>query len=186
MYFIVGLGNPGPEYERTRHNVGFMALDALAQRFGVSFHFAQKWNGEVAKIPNGFLIKPHTYMNESGVCVQKVIHFYDHSSLILPSKRGGNLELRNVFVFHDDLDMKVGTHKFIFGKGPKVHNGVNSIREHLGTDQFWYVRFGIDGRDPGTRIEPQTYVLSPFTSDEQPLMKKAIVAEVEKVYQILK
>lgn len=178
MFFIFGLGNPGEEYNHTRHNIGADAVDLLASRLGMSFERQAKLKGLVAKKGHVILVKPETFMNESGECVQKVISFYDKSLV-------GQKELRTVYVLHDDLDLRFGQTKFVYGSGPKAHNGVNSIRERLGTENFWYGRLGIDGRTPETCMEPHAYVLSRFSSEERTTIPQMLATLVDKLYALV-
>lgn len=139
-HLVVGLGNPGPTYAPTRHNVGFWAVGDLADRLGARFSPAK---GQRAEVTSGFvavgakviLVKPTTYMNESGVAVAAVARFHK----ILPSE---------VIVIHDELDLDPGRLRIKLGGGDNGHNGLKSIRAHLGTGDFLRVRVGI-GRPPG-------------------------------------
>src|SRR3989338_3962417 len=138
MKVIVGLGNPGQEYENTRHSVCFVVLDKL----GTGFRYEKKFNSEVAKTDSILLIKPQTFMNNSGEAVQKIVNFY-------------KIDLQDLYVIHDDLDIRLGEYKIQFGKGPKVHNGVSSIEQALGTKDFWRVRIGIDNKDVLGKFLPE-------------------------------
>lgn len=178
MYFIVGLGNPGKEYENTRHNLGFEVVDALARKLEIDFSSGSKLKGEIAKKDNLILLKPSTFMNLSGESVRKTIAFYDKSL-------AGKKELRTLYVIHDDLDLAFGQTKMVFGSGPKGHNGVNSVREQLGTDQFWYGRLGVDARAPENRMEPQDYVLSRFGAQELPTVDAMLATIVDKLYALV-
>lgn len=139
-HLVVGLGNPGPTYAPTRHNVGFWAVDDLADRLGARFSLAK---GQRAEVASGFvaadtkviLVKPTTYMNESGVAVAAVARFHK----IPPAE---------VIVIHDELDLDPGRLRIKLGGGDNGHNGLKSIRAHLGTGDFLRVRVGI-GRPPG-------------------------------------
>jgi PTH1 family peptidyl-tRNA hydrolase len=153
-YLIVGLGNPGKKYEKTRHNFGFMVVDELARRYGMDFGKTER----KAKTADGLirdkrvlLAKPQTYMNESGVAVRKLVDFY-------------KIELEQFIVVHDDLDIPLGTLRLRRMGGPGGQKGVRSIIQHLGTQQFSRVRCGID-RPPG-RMDPVDYVLRPFAGDD--------------------
>jgi PTH1 family peptidyl-tRNA hydrolase len=131
MWLVVGLGNPGKEYEATRHNVGFMVVDALAQQARVGFQ--QKFKGEIATTPLAdttvALLKPQTFMNLSGQSVQPAMAFYK----IAPA---------NVVVVHDDLDLELGTIKLKLGGSPGGHNGLKSIDQAVGP-QYYRIRAGI-------------------------------------------
>lgn len=138
---IVGLGNPGTQYEGTRHNTGFMFLDALmAAMTGLSaqssrFH-GKIWKGSFEGIPGEWLLaKPQTFMNLSGDCVQPLAAWHR----IAPA---------SILVIHDELDLEPGRIKFKFGGGNAGHNGLKSISERLGTPDFYRLRIGI-GRGPG-------------------------------------
>lgn len=152
MYLIVGLGNLGEEYEKTRHNAGFMFLDKLAGK--ENFSFDKKQEAEVLMMKNFILVKPQTFMNDSGRAVRKVMDFY-------------KLKIENVVIVHDDLDIAFGEYKIQKEKGPKVHNGVRSVEQCLGRTDFFRVRIGIDNRQPdvnyGTGAD---YVLSKFSKVE--------------------
>lgn len=175
MQIIVGLGNPGTEYENTRHNVGFDVLDVLAKKMGVSFTLQPKLKAMIAKKGDILLVKPQTYMNLSGMSVRATLQFYAKEMLATERKE-------SLYVVHDDLDIPFGKAKFVFGSGPKAHNGINSIREQLGGEQFWYVRIGIDGRDRFDRMPPADYVLERFSTEETLLMHRIIEAEVDHLY----
>lgn len=175
MIFIAGLGNPGRAYENTRHNVGFVVLDRLAKKLDASFSLQSKFKGEVAKVGQIVLIKPQTFMNDSGSCVRSVIQFYDKELLTTDS-------MRSLFVVHDDLDLQLGTHKLVVGSGPKAHNGVNSVRESVGSSDFTYVRIGVDNRAPGFSGDPSDYVLSPFIAEEKPILEQVLEQVIDQLY----
>ena len=166
MTFIIGLGNPGAKYQQTKHNAGFIALDYLAEKLQMpKFRLQKIYQAQVSQSEKLFLVKPQTYMNKSGdaILYLKKKHpqeFKQLSNLVTSS-------LSNFFVVHDDLDLELGNFKIQFGKGPKVHNGLNSIYAALGTDQFWHVRVGIDSRGGDRSIPSDKYVLMPFSVAEQ-------------------
>jgi PTH1 family peptidyl-tRNA hydrolase len=149
MKVLVGLGNPGSKYESNRHNVGFMAIDAIARRYGVT-QWRKRFHGFAAEIDidrvRYLLLKPETYMNESGRAVGDATRFYKMSPA-------------DVIVFHDELDLEPGKVRAKFGGGNAGHNGLRSITAHIGND-FQRVRIGI-GR-PGQRELVSPYVLSDF------------------------
>ena len=158
-WLLAGLGNPGPEYERTRHNVGFMIADELARRARASFSAPRGMRASVAEtvisaagvgVPPGerlVLVKPKTFMNESGQAVGKLVAFY-------------KLAADHVVIVHDEIDLDFGRLRAKKGGGDNGHNGLKSIRAALGTGDFFRVRFGI-GRPPG-RQAPADFVLTPF------------------------
>ncbi len=156
-WLLVGLGNPGPKYETTRHNVGQMALDVLAGRIGGRFS-AHKTNARIAEgvlRPGGpklVLAKSNGYMNTSGGPVAALAKYFD-----LPAER--------IIVLHDDLDLPFDSLKVKQGGGHGGHNGLRDIAKALGTPEFLRVRMGI-GRPPGQQ-DPADYVLKPFASGER-------------------
>lgn len=160
MKLIVGLGNPGKEYEQTRHNVGFMFVDYLIKNRFTKYDLRIKnkkeyiayevWDGE-NKIYE--LVKPQLFMNKSGDAMK----FLNHKSSIL------NL---NCIVIHDDLDIPLGMWKMQLGKGPKLHYGIQSIEERLGTRDFWRIRIGVENRGE-QKISGEAYVLQKFTEEEK-------------------
>ncbi len=190
--FIFGLGNPGPEYSTTRHNVGYQVVDTLThlvtgQDFQQLAQEHHKTQTVFVRTEEVFLAKSSTYMNESGVAVMKMLDYFD-KELIQQLKNGqpaGSSEHPRLIVAYDDLDIPVGQWKAQFGKGPKVHNGLNSIREHLGSDQFLHIRVGIDGRDSVRQSSGKDYVLTPFLAAEKPLIKEAMNAACQLLCQRL-
>lgn len=173
MHFFIALGNPGKEYQFTRHNVGWMLVNYLRDSWGTSlFTVEKKLESEISKSSEVLLVKPQTFMNRSGDAVRKVLQWFEQNG-------DSSKEFSSVFIIHDDLDLEFGTFKIKFGSGPKVHNGVNSIRQILGTDQFWYVRIGVDSRNGDRRIPGQNYVLSNFTTEEQQVLRD-VFSQIEK------
>ncbi|HEY4117012.1 MAG TPA: aminoacyl-tRNA hydrolase [Byssovorax sp.] len=157
MLLFVGLGNPGKEYAGHRHNIGFMAIDAIAAKIGADA-FREKFGGRFARGELAgepvVLLEPDTYMNESGRCVQPAAAFF-------------KIDVRDVVVVHDELDVPFGELRLKVGGGHAGHNGVRSIIECLGTPEFARVRVGI-GRPPATlRGDTASFVLANFTSDER-------------------
>lgn len=154
MFLLVGLGNPGDKYLKTRHNVGFLFVDYLAKKNGLLLG-KSKWRAEVAKTKlygeSVVLVKPLTFMNLSGTAVAQIKSYYKAS-------------LENIIVIHDDLDLDFGRLKIVAGRGPGGHNGVRSLIENLGGKDFVRIRVGI-GR-PTFDQESSSFVLSSLTSDE--------------------
>ncbi len=172
-HLIVGLGNPGPAYAPTRHNVGFWAVDDLADRLGASFSISKGHRAETATavLPGGhkaILVKPSTYMNESGVAVAAVARFY-------------KIDPAQIVVIHDELDLEPAQLRLKFGGGDNGHNGLKSIRAHLGTGDFLRVRVGI-GRPPG-RQAASTYVLARMSPADLDAMRvdAAVAADAVEV-----
>jgi peptidyl-tRNA hydrolase, PTH1 family len=152
---IVGLGNPGAKFETTRHNVGFMVIDELAYRLNVQLN-KQKFNSNYEMITvNGektLLIKPLTYMNLSGEAVQPFLNFF-------------KADIEDLLVIYDDLDLPVGKLRLRTKGSAGGHNGIKSIIQHLGTQEFKRVRIGV-GRPPSYMSVPD-YVLQSFHKEEQ-------------------
>lgn len=177
MTVIVGLGNPGTKYTHSRHNMGFQVVEQLEQTLGSGHWTLDKTaDAYICETTGAVLVQPQTYMNLSGNAVKAVMKKYDYAAL-------GKRDFHNLFVIYDDLDIEVGKYKLIFGSGPKVHNGVNHIKEVLGTDQFWHIRVGVDGRMGDRSMDPQDYVLSGFREAEQALIDKVVDSIVEILAQ---
>ncbi len=154
-WLVVGLGNPGPTYERTRHNIGAIVIDELAQRFTSPLKRHKRALAEVAEIKIGehkvVIAKPLSYMNESGGPVKALASFY-------------KVPLEQIIVLHDELDIPLGTIRLKLGGGDNGHNGLKSIRGAFGSGEWHRVRLGI-GRPPGNQ-DPSDFVLKPFSSTE--------------------
>jgi PTH1 family peptidyl-tRNA hydrolase len=154
---VVGLGNPGPNYAATRHNLGFMVADLLAARLGSKFKAHKKSGAQIVTGRLGgrsvVLAKPRCYMNESGRQVGPLAKFYS-----VPSA--------DIIVIHDDLDLDFGRIRLKISGGEGGHNGLRSVASALGTKEFQRVRIGI-GRPPG-RKDPAAFVLENFTAAERP------------------
>jgi peptidyl-tRNA hydrolase, PTH1 family len=163
---VVGLGNPGPKYERTRHNAGFWFVDALARAHGKSLPTEKKFLGEAARLTDDcWLLKPTTFMNRSGQSVAALAGFYQ----IAPEE---------ILVVHDELDLKPGEAKMKLGGGVAGHNGLKDIQATLGTADFWRLRIGI-GHPREQELSEQEvvdYVLHRPSAEHQ----KLIDATLEK------
>lgn len=163
MRLFVGLGNPGSRYARNRHNIGFMAAEAIARRHDFS-DWKKKFQGEVCEGRLGgervVLLKPQTFMNESGVAVRAAADFYK----IAPE---------NIAVFYDELDLAPGKVRVKKGGGAGGHNGIRSIDAHMGPE-YWRVRLGIG--HPGDRELVSGYVLGNFLKEEEPGVEKLLDA----------
>lgn len=153
MRLVVGLGNPGLRYAKNRHNVGFVAVDAIARRYGLPA-FRDRFKGELSEGVIGgekrLLLKPQTFMNESGEAVLAAASFYK----IPPSE---------IVVIHDEIDLRPGKLRVKRGGGSAGHNGLRSIDGLLGAD-YWRVRIGVG--HPGVKELVQPYVLQNFTAEE--------------------
>lgn len=171
MKLIVGLGNPGEEYRNTRHNVGFLFLDYFAQKN--SFKLNKKFNSEMLEISQNneknILAKPQTFMNRSGEAVSKIKNFY-------------KIENENLYVVHDDLDIRLGEFKIQKGVGPKMHNGIISIEESLKEKDFYRIRIGVDNRTD-VKIPGQEYVLGRFAKEEKEKLQLVFVQISNQLYE---
>jgi len=155
-WLVVGLGNPGPEYEATRHNAGFLVVEELARRHGGSFRSHKRARALVVETRVAghrvVLVKPQTYMNESGRAIAPLRDFY-------------RVDVGSMVLVHDELDLPYGSLRLKLGGGDNGHNGLRSARQSLGSGDFYRVRFGI-GRPPG-RMDPSAYVLRGFATAER-------------------
>jgi len=153
---VAGLGNPGREYERTRHNAGWLVLDELARRHGGSWR--SKFSGSLAEIRLGdaklALLKPETYMNESGRSVGAAERFF-------------KVEPESLLVVHDDVDLEAGRLQARLGGGLAGHNGLRSLAQHLGSQEFLRLRIGVGRPGRGDRRSVSDWVLSPFAPEEE-------------------
>ena len=163
---FVGLGNPGPEYEDTRHNAGFWWVDALARELGARLAAERSYQGLVARV-NGkagdgspvWLLQPMTFMNRSGVSVAGLARFF-------------KIEPRQILVVHDELDLLPGQAKLKFGGSAAGHNGLKDIHGMLGTLDFWRLRLGIG--HPGVKAEVVNYVLKRPSAEHREAIDRAI------------
>jgi len=158
---LAGLGNPGIEYSETRHNAGFWFCERLAQKLNAPFTFESRFHGFVAHAREAtlWLLMPQTYMNDSGRAIGALARFYR-----IPSDE--------ILVAHDELDIPPGQTRLKFGGGLGGHNGLKSTATHLGTQDFWRLRFGIG--HPGDRSEVINYVLKPPRKEERGQIEEAI------------
>ena len=152
---VVGLGNPGREYERTRHNAGWLVLDELARRHGGSWR--SKFSGSLAEVRIGdarvALLKPETYMNESGRSVAAATRFF-------------KVPVESLLIVHDDVDLEPGRLQARRGGGLAGHNGLRSLAQHLGTQDFLRLRIGIGRPGRGDPRPVKDWVLTPFAPEE--------------------
>ncbi len=139
MKLVIGLGNPGSAYVNTRHNAGYRVIDLL-----------QKSN-----LPKDVIIKKSDdFMNQSGDFVRSQVDKYQITN-------------KDLYIIHDDLDIPLGSFKIQYGRGPKDHNGINSINSSLGSDKYWHIRIGIDNRPLDSRPMGEEYVLENFSDEEE-------------------
>jgi PTH1 family peptidyl-tRNA hydrolase len=160
---IVGLGNPGREYESTRHNVGFRWVDELARLHKMSFKNESRFHGLAARGQfhghDVLLLKPQTFMNASGRSVAALAQFH-------------KIALEEILVVHDELDLPPGVARLKFGGGHGGHNGLKDIIAHFGSKEFWRLRLGIG--HPGDRDEVTNYVLNDTRNEERELILGAM------------
>mgnify|MGYP003318974964 CR=1 FL=1 len=166
MKLIVGLGNPGKEYESTRHNIGFMTIDQIANKLG-SLTFKEDFFGAYSKLTinneNVILFKPYTYMNDSGRAVRAIVDFY-------------KIDIDDILIIHDDLDLPTGQIRLRKDGGSGGHNGIKSIISNLNSESFKRLRIGID-KDKNNNII--NYVLGKFSKEESEIIKNSLIAAAE-------
>ena len=185
MKIVIGLGNPGKKYVPTRHNVGFFVLDLIIKKAKKQenkesillkdFKLEKKFEAEIAKFELGgegiILVKPHTFMNNSGEAVKKIVDFYKIDPI------------NDLVVIHDDIDVELGKIR-IKSKGSSAgHNGVQSIIDNLGIDHFLRVRIGI-GRPP-ERMDVDKYVLGKFSVKEKEIIEERVDKFIDRVFEYL-
>ncbi|MBN1263636.1 MAG: aminoacyl-tRNA hydrolase [Candidatus Pacebacteria bacterium] len=176
MKLIVGLGNPGRKYERSRHNLGFMVLDRLARQKRVSFRIKKKFSCSVSFLPDqeAILVKPAVFMNESGLAVKKLAEFY-------------RVKAEDFYLLHDDVDLPLGRIRIVRSRGSAGHKGVLSVIDHLKTIDFVRFRLGIGRYRAGSvkgggktaikydsHDEMTAFVLSDFLITEQDELRRLI------------
>ncbi|MCO6507003.1 MAG: aminoacyl-tRNA hydrolase [Snodgrassella sp.] len=175
LRLIVGLGNPGSEYEHTRHNIGFDFIDELAKLWKTSLKEEKKFFGQVARVNLNegevWLLKPLTFMNKSGTAVQALAKFYK----ILPEE---------ILIIHDELDIPCGQVRFKKGGSNGGHNGLKDIQAWLGTAEFYRLRLGIG--HPGDKNLVIHYVLHKPQAQEQSLITEAMQKSLAAIPQMLK
>jgi PTH1 family peptidyl-tRNA hydrolase len=169
MRAIIGLGNPGDEYKNNRHNVGFMFLDFLTKETNdlsnKNFKYDKYLKSAICHLHHdSVFIKPQTFMNRSGEAVNRLIKNF-------------KLKISDLTVVHDDLDIPLG--KFHIQKtGPKLHNGIESIENTLGSKDFLRIRVGVDNRKADNRIDGETYVLQDFLPDEKSIILTRVFPDI--------
>ena len=168
MKIIAGLGNPGKEYENTKHNVGFLTIDILAEKYDIQVNKI-KFKGLVGECMIGtekvILVKPQTYMNLSGQCIREIVAFY-------------KLDMEDLVVIYDDIDLPMGNLRIRKKGSAGTHNGMRSIIYDLQDDGFPRVRVGIGGERKG---DLANYVISGFSGDDRKLIEEAIVKAADAV-----
>ena len=160
MKLVVGLGNPGKEYEHTRHNIGFDMMNVIKDVYGLNFTFSKKFNAEEStSIVDGekiIFIKPYSYMNLSGEVVRKYMDYYD-------------IDAKDILVIQDDLDMELGKIRILYSSSSGGHNGIKNIIENIGSKDFTRLKIGISNiKDMDTK----DYVLGKFSKEEREILDK--------------
>lgn len=166
---VIGLGNPGRQYDQTRHNVGFDVLDRLVDRSGAEFVKHLKWNAQIAKLGSAMLMKPLTFMNESGRSAGSALRFYKWKP-------------ENVLVIYDDVALGLGSLRFRMGGSAAGHNGLKSLIQHFGSDAFPRLKIGIGSARPGEMVG---HVLGKFSPTERPDMEIALATAADAVQRAL-
>ena len=171
MWGVIGLGNPGGKYSKTRHNIGFMVLEELSGRHKIELKERQLYRAAKGSIGDSeaVLVEPLTFMNRSGIAVREALRRF-------------NIPIENLIVIHDDIDMETGKLKIKAGGSSGGHRGMESIIQSTGTPDFTRVKIGV-GRDP--EMLPEDYVLMKFSRAELPAVKEAIMTAADAVLSIL-
>ena len=173
LRIIVGLGNPGPEHQVTRHNAGFWFVDLLARREKVEFRDYRKYSGETARVTIGgqeiILLKPTTYMNRSGLSIHQLSEFF-------------KIPAAEILVAHDEMDLPVGSLRLKHGGGHGGHNGLRDTIAHVGED-FWRLRIGVG--HPGNKAEVIDYVLTRPPKTEEDMILEAVSAAADCIPLLL-
>ncbi|MDO8592288.1 MAG: aminoacyl-tRNA hydrolase [bacterium] len=165
MHIIIGLGNPGKEYQFTRHNAGFLAVDALAEQLGLNWSTNKKFNAEITKSADIIFLKPQTFMNDSGQTAAAALAYFK----IAPE---------NLTVIHDDLDIELGKYKISADSRSAGHKGVQSIIDRLKTKNFKRVRIGV--KTPALeKIPAEKFVLQKFKAEEKEIIN-LIISQIKK------
>lgn len=182
MILIAGLGNPGAKYEKTRHNIGFMILDALAKNFDADFKEDKKNKAQIAEHTMTFegrtgrtrllLVKPQTFMNNSGETITRLVNFYK----LRPEDQ--------VWIVHDDLDIEIGALRVRLNGSSAGQKGIQSIIEKLGTDKF--IRFRVGIKPPTKQPKPaEEFVLEKFNAQEKKIINKKINETIQLIVEAI-
>lgn len=168
-YLIVGLGNPGKEYDKTRHNIGFAAVDLIAEKSGIAFRKSSKMKGALAEGTISeepvILLKPQTFMNLSGESVLLVMKYHQ-------------IDLSRVLVIVDDVDIPLGQMRLRIDSGPGSHNGLKSVEESLQTNRYARLRLGVGDREEG---DLSSHVLGRFSNEEEKIVSSQLERAAEAV-----
>jgi len=167
MKLIIGLGNPGEKYEKTRHNFGFLVIDKLAEKICADeWKIKMQFNASIKQTDFNnekiILAKPHTFMNNSGLAVKSIVDYY-------------KINYQDILIIHDDIDLELGEIKVQKNRGSAGHKGVQSIINALGTKDFIRMRVGIKLINEKIIMETEKFVLQKFTKDEEKIVQKIII-----------
>lgn len=174
MYLIIGLGNPGKEYEDTRHNIGFAALDFLRDYFKLpKFKMDKKLKAEITKDQNIILAKPQSFMNNSGEAVSALKKYY-------------KIKLAEIIIIRDDVDIPVGKIKLAQSSSGAGHKGIASIIQHLKSNNFWQIKVGVANEMIRTKIPTEKFVLQKFTKEDLAKTKDIPDKTMEIINSIIK
>ncbi len=174
MKLIVGLGNPGPKFKNTRHNIGWQALDYLKDYFDLpKFKLDKKLKAEIAKNKNIILAKPQTFMNNSGEAVVAIKKYY-------------KIKTSDIIIIRDDVDIEVGKIKSKKGSSGAGHKGIQSIINHLKSNNFWQIKIGVANEMIRTKIPTEKFVLQKFTKQDLTKARDLPQKTIEELNSILK
>ncbi len=182
MRIMVGLGNPGDKYKITRHNIGYLALDTLTEKENINWRVEKKFNSAIATLPSLTLVKPLTFMNNSGTAVKKILNYYKllpkNWNFFISDKTDLN---KILIVVHDDIDIELGKYKISKNSGSAGHKGVDSIINNLKTKKFLRLRIGI--KTERTQFVPTpSFVLEKFTKQELETIKKILPKALTNIF----
>ena len=178
MKLIAGLGNYGPEYEKTRHNYGFMVIDEIQRKHNFpEFKLDKEHNALISKKGEVLLVKPQTYMNQSGKAIKSIAAYY-------------KIDIKDIIVIHDDAEINLGEIKEVEGRSAAGHNGVRSIIDELKTNEFKRLKLGINSEDPSFKDKPlDETVLKNFSKAEEivalGVIEKATELIIGKIIDLL-
>lgn len=172
MKLIVGLGNPGEKYEKTKHNIGFEVIDKILSNSHLKLENKPDFKSQMFKGDDFILLKPMTYMNLSGEAVKKVMDFY-------------KISMSDLVVVCDELDIKIGQAKIKKSNSSGGHNGVKNIIEKLNSSDFWRLRIGIGRPSKESQIPISTYVLEPFNDKNRIIIDKVIEKAANAIMNII-
>ena len=170
MKLFVGLGNPDSKYQNTRHNLGAMVITEYLKKHSLHLNNQSKLSSQIAQHQQSLFAITNEYMNNSGIAVQKIAHYY-------------KIDPKDIYIIHDDLDLPVGDYKIQFDRGPAGHNGVISTIAQLGTRSFNRIRIGVGKPTDATPIE--NYVLLPFNSEDKTIINQTISKIIKEIDNLI-